>query len=275
MRQLLIVIVSFFSLSCIADNQFEIPRSRVIELVDTSTQKNYPVFIKLPKSYNKKTNKQYPVIYLTDGSYSFQVASGATRFPMNSGAMQEAILVAVSYATDDKGVASRVRDYTPSKSATWKLPTGGASKHASFFRQVVIPFIEKNYRAAESKRTYVGHSLGGLFGAYLLLKEPDLFDNYILGSPSVWFNNENILAFIAADKSKQAKVYLAVGQLERPEYGEQQDMVLGANLLQKHFNNQFGNNVEVKLVVVNDATHATAFPTILVQGLHWLYGVSD
>ncbi len=76
----------------------EIPRSETVSLIEKSTSRVYPLFIKTPRSYSPNTDKTYPVIYLTDAPYAFQLASWATRFPMNSGAMKKAIIVGISYS---------------------------------------------------------------------------------------------------------------------------------------------------------------------------------
>lgn len=247
------------------------PRSRVVELTEAPSNRVYPIFIKTPKSYHKELNRRFPVIYLTDGSYSFQLASGATRYPMNIGVMEEAIIVAISYEKGSRGASSRIRDYTPSKTASWKLETGNAAGHASFIREAVFPYIEQHYRTSPINRTYVGNSLGGLFGAYLLFNQPQMFTSYILGSPSVWFNDHAILSSTVRKSDMTVNVYLAVGSLERPEFGESQDMVAGAKKLAEKIKSQLGRNVKLKFKVIDDATHATAFPTTLIQGLDWIH----
>ena len=104
-----IILCSFALSICqqvLADSAFTIPRSEVFELIDPSSHRTYPIFVKLPRSYDRSKDKKYPAIYLTDAMYSFQVVSGATRFPMNSGVIQEAIIVGISYAAEDIGAAS-------------------------------------------------------------------------------------------------------------------------------------------------------------------------
>ncbi|WP_425468843.1 hypothetical protein [Paraglaciecola mesophila] len=87
---------------------YTIPRSEVVELEEPISKRVYPLFIKLPRSYRTNKSKDYPVIYLTDAPYSFPLVSGATRFPMNSGTMEEAIIVGISYSKGSKGASSRV-----------------------------------------------------------------------------------------------------------------------------------------------------------------------
>lgn len=256
-----------------AGDAVEIPRSTIVELTDPTSKLVYPIFIKVPRSYGSSTDKVYPVIYLTDGMYTFQIASGATRFPMNSGAMEEAFIVSLSYSKGSKGPSSRVRDYTPSHTEEWKLPTGNAEGHAFFMRDVVFPYMAANYRVSAAERTYVGNSLGGLFGAYILFKHPSMFSSYVLGSPSVWFNDYDLLNLIPIASDSPIKVFVSVGSLERPQFGEDQDMVAGATRLKDKIIADAGESVELRFSVIENARHATAFPTTLTQGLDWIYGI--
>src|SRR5690606_5903539 len=108
--------------------------------------------------------------------------------------MEDVILVGISWQTDihenikkELGAhASRFRDYTISKSSNAEIQAkyklGQASNHLAFIRNDVIKYIESNYRTDPENRSYFGYSAGGLFGAYILLTQPDTFRNYILGS---------------------------------------------------------------------------------------------
>jgi predicted alpha/beta superfamily hydrolase len=256
-----------------ADTPYELPRSSVIELEEKSSGRVYPLFIQVPASYTSQTDKIYPVIYLTDAHYSFPIVAGAMRFPTNIGVMQHTIIVAVSYEKGSVGTNSRTRDYTPTVAKAWKQQTGNALGHKVFLRDTVIPFIEHHYRADKKDRTFVGNSLGGLFGAYILLTEPELFSNYILGSPSVWFDQNAILAVQAVKPKRKTKVYLSVGEYETPAYGEGQDMVTGAVQLREKIAGIDGSAIELNFSTISGASHATAFPTTAIQGLDWVYGI--
>ncbi|QYJ96652.1 alpha/beta hydrolase [Shewanella alkalitolerans] len=252
----------------------EIPRTAVFELTDPVSKRIYPLWVKLPRSYQADSTRHYPVVYVSDAPYAFQIVSGMTRFPMNSGKMREAIIVGLSYAKGDKGPQSRVRDYTPFYDSSWKLTTGGASHYADYLETQVLPFMAEHYRVDDKERTFVGNSLGGLLGAYLLLEKPNLFDNYVLGSPSVWFNGEQLLSLTAkprADDKQVRRVFLAVGAQETPaKAGMQHDMVAGADKLGRHLRRQLGDNLVLESLIIAGARHETAFPTTASQGLYWL-----
>ncbi|MEO2281982.1 alpha/beta hydrolase [Pseudoalteromonas pernae] len=264
----LLVLVS--GLSQAQQTAYTIARSAVIELEDTSSGRTYPILIKLPRSYHNNGRSLYPVIYLADGHYSFQTVSGATRFPMNSGALPEAVIVAIGYSNEAKGVASRVRDYTPTKDPSWKLETGEAGAHARFIREKIFTYVANHYRVDQSQRFYMGHSLAGLFGAYMALHQPDMFTGYVISSPSVWFNNNSVLTLPFKPSQNPPKIYISVGSLETPEYGEGKNMVEEARKLETLLRTLPKSHSELKMKIIDDARHATAFPTSAIQGLDWL-----
>ena len=246
---------------------YTLPRTNTVLLKDKHTENEYPITIKLPRSYQKQNQKRYPVVYLLDANYSLPIASGASRFMMNSGSIEEVILVAVGYQKGISGLDSRIHDYTPFVDKTWKRATGGAKQHLNYLKQTVIPYINAHYRTGTQK-TLVGNSLGGLFAAYTLFTEPTLLSSYIIGSPSVWFKENSILAMTVQPATNTTKVYIAVGELEESE-GEK--MVSGTKQLVDKINKQSGEHVMTNLFVIPHAHHATAFPTTASQGLDWLY----
>lgn len=46
----------------------------------------------------------------------------------------------------------------------------------------------------------------------ILLKKPELFDNYIIVSPSLWWDDESLLQASAADFASVRAVYIGVGE---------------------------------------------------------------
>ena len=80
---------------------------------------------------------------------------------------------------------------------------GGAANFLRFIREELQPFIDKEYPTIPSDRGYFGDSLGGLFGLYALFNEPETFNRYIIGSPSIWWDEKAIV--------KQAEKFIASG----------------------------------------------------------------
>jgi predicted alpha/beta superfamily hydrolase len=278
-RFMFFVITVLTSISAFGENKdaqpFNIPRSLVVEITDPISQRIYPLFIKLPKSYHSLPNKHYPVVYLTDAWYSFQIVSGATRFPMSFNKMDEAIIVAISYSKGSIGSSSRIRDYTPTQDKQWKDVTGGAAAHRDFIEQTVFGYVESHYRGQANKRIFIGNSFGGLFGTYILLTKPEMFDCYILGSPSYWWDKGYIFElekqFKKSTKPISAKVFIGIGELESKAHGVSEDMVNEAQAFDDLMQ-QWPSRLQTKLLIIPEADHQTAFPTTAIHGLQWILG---
>ena len=86
-----------------------------------------------------------------------------------------------------------------------------------FFREELIPFIEKNYRAS-NYRILSSHSVGGLFTMYALFTQPDLFSTYIASSPWFQTNNQywlkNIDKMFKAGSLQDKTLFMTVGKNE-------------------------------------------------------------
>ena len=52
---------------------------------------------------------------------------------------------------------------------------GGADDFSDFIENRVMPYVDKNYRTIPTK-IGIGHSNGGTFMNYTLIKKPELFD---------------------------------------------------------------------------------------------------
>jgi len=255
---------SFTTVSASEHKPLRMPKIQVIPLHDTHSDREYELYIQLPRSYSKTNDVKYPVVYITDAKALFRMVSAST-----GQLMRNVILVGISYEIGLGRHESRGRDYTPVeiKDWTWSEQTGKASNHLTFIRNDVIKYVENNYRADPDKRTYFAYSLSGLFGAYALLAQPDTFKNYILGSPSINFVEKYMfqLESNTAQKRKDlnANVFLSVGALEEDYMGPVEKFA--SKLKSRNY-----PNLSLKHVVINSADHSEAFPMAAVLGINWL-----
>jgi len=168
--------------------------------------------IYLPESYSKETTKKYPVIYLLDGSINedFIHIAGLVQFGSFSwiNMIPETIVVGISNV-------DRKRDFTfPTTNKIDKAEfttSGKSSTFIQFLEKEVQVMINKNYRTTDTK-TLIGQSLGGLLATEILFKKPALFDNYIIVSPSLWWDDESLLNFTPIPFQQQKSIYIAVGE---------------------------------------------------------------
>lgn len=259
---------------------FSIPNTTIHTLHSTFLGRSYDLFIKTPVGYEdaKNANLTYPVIYLNDGPYTFQVASGVTHLPMGGPhKFERAILVGISFAHGEGGMHSRVRDLTPVFDPSWtRYETGGASDYFAFIANEVIPFVETKFRADPKKRTLSGQSLGGSFGAWAMLTHQNIFSSYILTSPSLWFKDRYVFEveaqYAQRNKDLNAKVYFAIGQRETTADGNRYPMVEQLLEFTEVLQARGYPNLNLMVEVIPGAIHETTFPQGFTRGMHWIYG---
>ena len=192
----------------ISETEFSIGKSIKIEskILDEIRDLN----IYLPLNYSSSSLKTYPVVYLLDGSKDedFIHISGIVQFGSFSwiNMLPESIVVGI-------GNVDRKRDFTsPSQNKLdqKEFPNSGKSdKFIRFLQNEVQKYVESNYRTNNIK-TIIGQSLGGLLATEILLKKPELFDNYIIVSPSMWWNDEKLLQTKPKPYDSNKSIYIAV-----------------------------------------------------------------
>ncbi|MBW2936614.1 alpha/beta hydrolase [Aureisphaera sp. CAU 1614] len=166
--------------------------------------------IYLPQGY-PASEKKYPVIYLLDGSADedFIHIAGLVQFGSFSWINMIPETIVVGIANVD-----RKRDFTfPTQNEQDKKDfptTGGSEKFIQFLENELQPYIQKNYQVTDEK-TIIGQSLGGLLATEILFKNPELFNNYIIVSPSMWWDDESLLSQTPQMPSFEKKIYIAVG----------------------------------------------------------------
>ena len=128
-----------------------------------------------------------PVLYMMDGENIGMVA-GIVDSSINNGDFPPMIIVGIANYKDD-----RTNDLSPVPLTTnqyiYGTKSGGGKLFLKFIKDEVIPFVNKDYKTSNEKILF-GHSLGGLMSVYCLFMYPELFNNYIAVSPSLWWENE-------------------------------------------------------------------------------------
>jgi predicted alpha/beta superfamily hydrolase len=181
---------------------------------------DFYLYISFPDGYDA-SDKKYPVLYLLDGDVTFGMAASIARYLQFGNTIPELIIVGIGYGTLKKSEGNmKSRDYTISQKKG-RTGTGGAPKFREFLKEELIPYMESTYRSNPDERTISGYSLGSLFALYTLFTEPDLFNNYIIGSPHLSWDEYRI--FTVQEEAFEnmndieAKVFISVGSEEDEE----------------------------------------------------------
>lgn len=220
--------------------------------------------IYLPLKFDK--TKSYPIIYLLDGSMNedFIHVTGLVQFFNQMYAMPETIVVGIANV-------DRKRDFTfhtDLKDLQKDYPTTGHSdKFISFLEKELKPYVESQFKTTD---TYIfGQSLGGLLATEILLKKPEMFNNYFIISPSLWWDNESLLKqanqLLTKIPDTKKFIYVSVGKGEHPVMVKDAEDFF--DILKK--SNKKNWTVEYKMMEGDN--HATILHRSLYEGLVKLF----
>ena len=247
-------------------------------------------FIKVayPRDY-ASSGKRYPVLYVTDAETNFGALQYVVQRLAKDKLIPELIVVGIAYDTSyEDFYRLRARDLRPSIPDNPDFDLGGrpdegqAEKFADFLRQELFETIDGRYRTIKGDRAYYGHSYGGLFGVWSLMYETDLFNRYVILSPSLWWgelwwgrprvaHGYHILpARAATDGTPEtdARVFVASGELE-PRIDELQAEWAAA------IRPLLDPSVEMKDRIYENETHRTIFGRGVMDGLRHVYGETE
>lgn len=230
-------------------------------LFSTILNENRTINIYLPEEYNEGDTDKYPVIYILDGGMEedFIHLTGIVRFNTQSwiNRFPKSIVVGIENT-------NRRRDFTFAVSNTdfiekegfkkSSFPQYGESeKYIDFLEKELQPYLSKNYRTNDQK-TIIGESLAGLLASEILLKRPQLFNNYIIVSPSLWWGEQVLLknAKTLLDQNLKSKATVYIGA---PSKKEDLKMYREVETLYKTI--KTNKNLVVTFDYMPDETHAT------------------
>jgi predicted alpha/beta superfamily hydrolase len=176
------------------------------------------------------------------------------------------------------------------KDATSDMPGrkpafGEVEGYRRFVADEVFPVIASHYRADMQHKIFVGHSYGSLFGTYVLLTSPEMFDGYVLGSPSLWYDDHLLVKrereYAETHKDLAARIYIGVGGFEGmapksnphdPRYADSDEMVTDSKAFAKSLASHHYSHLHVQSEVIADEDHLTVAPILMTHGLLWTLG---
>lgn len=213
MEKIILILLVLIIASC-TKVDFSPNLTKEFSILSTSNGATYNIKVALPQNYNSETQK-YAAIYVLDGEENFDfVAEKCSK--ISSGYTTSNVLVIGIGCGNDRAI-----DYTPSEGGGGAVKGGGgAEKFMLFIKNELIPKIESSYAADTTRknRTILGHSFGGLLSTYAFTNHNKVFGNYIILSPSLWYDNEIMFKLEQenrnSNQSNHHLVFMGLGELE-------------------------------------------------------------
>lgn len=272
-------------------SQFKIKNTEQIEIFSEEIDQKFIINVGLPPNYSQE-NTKYPVVYVTDAGSNFSGLMSSLPLMQLVNDLPHFILIGIDYKSkkSNDSMSLRNRDLTPTNDSIWMsgqkemykifgdLPEaepGGAKEFLEFIDHKVKPLINDKYHVNSSDQTYCGFSLGGLFGLFTLFTSPKSFNRYVIGSPSIWWDNKHILQieeeYSKNNKELPAKIFMSAGDLEEEGDSDAFRMVTNVKSLSKTLKKRNYEGLTMKTVILEDETHCSAVAATLNRGLRSVF----
>jgi|AGTN01.1.fsa_nt_gi Predicted hydrolase of the alpha/beta superfamily len=146
--------------------------------------KPYRLYIAQPANNKQKPR---PLLYMLDGNGQFPMLVNTIKEVSDS----TPLIVAIGYPSLLAYPKERTRDYTVPVAGHEE--GGGAEDFYRFITEKVKPFVEATYCVDTTRQILCGHSHGGLFTLYIAFNHTQAFNNYVAGSPAIWWGGGAVI----------------------------------------------------------------------------------
>lgn len=219
-------------------------------------------------------DKAYPVIYLLDSDIFWGLFVDTVRLLQYGQEIPEAIVVGIGYPKGKDNLYLRNRDFGPT---AYDMPeiAGGAHNFLHFLMDELKPFIESRYPIDASDCTLVGDSMSGLFALYTLFHEPKVFNRYVVGSPSLYWDEAITFsyeqAYFEKNKTLDAQVFMSSGALEakyEPAFAKMVDNMVD---LSKVMRGRGYEGLTLTRHIFENETHLSVIPATFSRGIREVF----
>lgn len=168
-----------------------VPPHETFTVESKALQETRRINVYTPPGYAAAGDKRYPVLYMPDGGIQEDFPHVATTIDtaIRAGEMRPLILVGIENTERRRDVTGPTEVEEDKKIAP---RVGGSAAFRRFIADELMPEVRRKYRGSD-ETAVIGESLAGLFIVETFFLQPDLFDTYIALSPSLWWNNEELV----------------------------------------------------------------------------------
>ena len=197
---------------------FVLGNTQLRPLPRSSDGRDYQLYVMLPGSYAAHPERRYPVVYLCDGYWGFTLLNAVAGSLVYDRVAPEFIVVGLGYAGENLDYG-KMREWELLPFPSTKNPDSGhADRFLAAIEQLIVPTVEREYRADPAHRILMGSSYGGTFTLYSLFNKPELFSAYVAISPAVGLDREWAFkleeSFARNHRALPTRLFMSVGGCE-------------------------------------------------------------
>ncbi|HYO14867.1 MAG TPA: alpha/beta hydrolase-fold protein [Thermoanaerobaculia bacterium] len=169
----------------------QVPPHETFTVESAALQETRRINVYKPPGYDAAGATRYPVLYMPDGGVQEDFPHVATTIDtaIRAGEMRPLLLVGIENTERRRDMTGPTEVEEDRKIAP---RVGGSAAFRRFIGDELMPEVRRRYRVSD-ETAVIGESLAGLFIVETFFLQPELFETYIALSPSLWWNNEELV----------------------------------------------------------------------------------
>jgi predicted alpha/beta superfamily hydrolase len=256
---------------------------------------DHEIRVALPAAYHVRPDEKYPVLWVTDGAFAFNLTVGMVDILRQAFLVPELIVFSVGAPnrTGIEGAERRNSEFAPPGEQYLFDGLGGdylkklnaendldnaphrADEFLAFLIDEVRPVLAEKYRMKDDHALF-GHSGGGMFTAYALFARPGAFSKYIIGSPSINGADRRVFQmeqeYAENHDDFDVSIFFGAGESEiHNTYTAAWGIVSATALLAETLQLRRYRSLHVTTRIFPGKDHVTVIPDVLFEGLQFVY----
>ena len=286
--------------------KLELSDVEVYELKSEIINETFEILVKQPdpEIISLFGDEPLPVVYGTDANLSAGSYVNTIDGLFLGGEIPPVIFIGIRYKLGDETdfmqfVTNRTREFTPTEDVEKQkimeqmtlreVKGGGAEDFLKFLTTELRDWVSERFNVSDDT-TYIGDSMGGLFGLYTLFHQPKAFKRYVIGSPWQEWDHPKTFEYeenyAENHEDMEAIVYMASGAEEHiigPYLGKINPVMVEIfseaktaeytlQMIDKLKGRQYPN-LKLKGLILEEETHFTITGALFARGLRHVFNV--
>lgn len=263
-----------FTLICVSYSCAQNPNYQVSSHTIASEHLNESrdIWIGLPVHYD--STKTYPTLYVMDAEWQFDIAYSIMKELAANDKIPSHIVVGIPHVDHLKrtydltfGPSTHNSSGEKDEVVTFYFgegKTGGGPTFLKYLSEEVVPFVNAKHKS-NGFDVFVGHSLSGYYGAYLVTMDTP-FNAFQIYDPSIWYNQMKAIDHLqkTLPNDFRSNIYIATanGGRDRQQYNVD---------AHKNYYNVLKENKVNAILKSYDENHGAVRLPALIDGLTNLY----
>ncbi|PTU28255.1 alpha/beta hydrolase-fold protein [Stenotrophobium rhamnosiphilum] len=256
-----------------------------------SIDRDFEVFVSLPRSFTAGSSRRYPAMYVLDANIEFSTAAEAAAALAAQGIIEEVIVIGVGVPRAEGAVAfgfRRFEEFSPPTDGydfkddlgrifrslfsvngqDARRQLGRAPHFFNFMVNELFPKLSTQFPIDSGNTALLGHSAGGTFILYALCQADSPFKHYAGVSPGLgvsgsWLLNRHDADFRASQNAQS--LFLSLGSEEKNNLFNQYAGIDKTEAFAERL--RHATDLSVKSMCFENESHSSTYPRAVINAL--------